>query len=653
MAGRADIEAGKAHVKLYVQNSMLVKGLAAAKASLQSFGRGAGVLGAGFAAIGTGIIAPLIGAVAHFARVGSELNDMSARTGIAAGALAELKFAAEQTGAQLGDVEMGIRKMQKTLADAARGAKEARQAILFLHLTLEDLAGLPPDAQFAKIAEKIAQIPDPAKRTAAAMAIFGKSAASLLPMIAALTELRKEAQALGLVPTDKAVAMADKLGDAFDKMKSVISATMFEIGAALAPTILPILEMLKGVALAFQKMAKENSVIIKVVFAVGAAFVALGVALGAIANALFAVSLLWGFAATVLAFIISPLGIVVITIAAVSAAQLTGIAMWARYTESGRAAVKSMMEFLAPLLAFAKEVFGGIADAFMAGDLQLAARIAWAGVLVAFEAAKLAMMRVWFRLKEVLLSAWGEVSLGIRTSVAFMAGIFAGLLDQLVPGWQAGMKLIGLAVSQAWKTFRDTALGAFAVVRVGLDGLIARLKSFLTGLQIAAKAAVQIAPQAFQGKASTVNDIMKFGGLDVGKIFESGAGAAAGENAKGRAELDQANADRKAGDNDALAAQEELLDKRREELDLLAKEAAAAREAADKKGPAKPELANIEAAGRGATSTVFSSSFAAAASGGSNSPVTSRLDKMLVQNKRAADAADKLLKKKFAGAFGV
>ena len=55
----------------------------------------------------------LAAGTAQFAEYGSQLNDMSIRTGIAASTLGELKYAAEQSGASLEDVESGVRKAQK------------------------------------------------------------------------------------------------------------------------------------------------------------------------------------------------------------------------------------------------------------------------------------------------------------------------------------------------------------------------------------------------------------------------------------------------------------------------------------------------------------------------------------------------------------
>lgn len=233
MASRADIEAGRAFITLYLKNSALVKGLNSIRDQMQGLGSGVMRIGGMLAAAGAGIVAPLGGAVLHFASAGSELADMSARTGEAAGSLAELKFAAEQTGAGLEDVEKAILKQQKN------------GSLL----------------TFDQMAAKIAAIEDPAERTRVAFEAWGKAGPKLLPMVANLQALRQEARDLGLVPTEEAVSMADAIGDALDKVKSVISATIFEVGAALAPMLLPALNTVKNIAGWFNRWAKEKGTV--------------------------------------------------------------------------------------------------------------------------------------------------------------------------------------------------------------------------------------------------------------------------------------------------------------------------------------------------------------------------------------------------------
>lgn len=237
MASRGDIEAGKAFVTLYVKNSALTKGLAAISSAVKGVGSTIMGIGAGIAVAGASAAAALGGAVAVFASMGSELADVAARTGETVGSLAELKFAAEQTGAELSDVELAIKTMQR-----------------------KGIAGT-----FDEIAAKIAAIEDPAKRTQMAIENWGKAGTKLLPMVDGLQDMRAQARGLGLVPTEQAVRDADTIGDLFDQIKSVGKAAMFEIGAAVAPIVIPALEAVRTLGQAVVLAAKQVPVVLRAI----------------------------------------------------------------------------------------------------------------------------------------------------------------------------------------------------------------------------------------------------------------------------------------------------------------------------------------------------------------------------------------------------
>jgi hypothetical protein len=84
---------------------------------------------------------------------------------------------------------------------------------------------------------------------------------------------------------------------------------------------------------------------------------------------------------------------------------------WARYTASGRAAISYLSARLGEFLAFGREVFGGIADALMAGDLALAGRVAMAGLMVAVRTGQLAIITSWEDLKLRIFGIWDELSI--------------------------------------------------------------------------------------------------------------------------------------------------------------------------------------------------------------------------------------------------
>jgi len=128
MPTKRELEAGRAFLRLFLKDDMtkaLARKLAGAGATLESTGQKVAATGAGIAAAGATILAPITTAVQHFASAGDELDKMSQRTGVAAPALAELGFAAEQSGVQLSDVEQNVRRMQKTIGDAERGLSTA------------------------------------------------------------------------------------------------------------------------------------------------------------------------------------------------------------------------------------------------------------------------------------------------------------------------------------------------------------------------------------------------------------------------------------------------------------------------------------------------------------------------------------------------
>src|SRR5690606_10915005 len=193
------------------------------------------------AGIGAAITGALTASTAAFIKLGSQLQDMSAKTGVSAEILGELKYAAEQSGASLDDVERAIFRMNRTIADAADGTQSAVDALAKLGLTAHDLIGKSADKQMQMIADSLAAIEDPTLRSAAAMEVFGRGATALLPLLnegaAGMQALQDRARELGIVLSGEDVAAAEALGDSFDDLWLSIHAVAVQTGAALAPAL--------------------------------------------------------------------------------------------------------------------------------------------------------------------------------------------------------------------------------------------------------------------------------------------------------------------------------------------------------------------------------------------------------------------------------
>ena len=387
MAGKSDIKAGGAYVEVFV------KGFRTAQQQLTAVGAGVTKLGAGIAAVGAAIVGPIAAAVQHFTAAGDALGKMSARTGVSASALAELGFAAEQGGATIEDVEKGIRKMQMTLGDAAQGTKTAVDALRQVGLSFDQISGMKPEDQFQAIAEGLNGISDPTMRAATAMDIFGRSGTMLLPMLSTLREVREEARQRGLIPTDEAVRDSEELNDAFNRVRRTGLSAFFEIGAAVAPMLLPALEAVSNITTGVIRWIRENQQLVRTVALIGVGLLAAGTAIAAIGGGIVAAGMVVGSIATILpviataaAAVLSPVGLIVAGVVAIGAGLAAAVVWWVKFTAAGRGAFAALMAVLRPFLETFRVAFSGIVNALRAGQIE-----------IAFEIMTTALKRLWLQ----------------------------------------------------------------------------------------------------------------------------------------------------------------------------------------------------------------------------------------------------------------
>ena len=208
------------------------QGLKFVSGALATFGIGFGV---------SAIISGFKSAALEAINYGDDLLKASQKTGMTVESMSELAYAAKQSDVDLQSLGTALKKMQITLSEAGSGSKSANEALAALGLTFADLKGLAPEQQFELLAQQISSLKDPADRTRAAVDLFGRSGADLLPMFeagaAGIRAAREEAQRLGITMTEeqaKSLAAADdsikRLSSAWLNMKRLV------IGD-LAPTI--------------------------------------------------------------------------------------------------------------------------------------------------------------------------------------------------------------------------------------------------------------------------------------------------------------------------------------------------------------------------------------------------------------------------------
>ena len=153
---------------------------------------------------------------------GDAINDMSKRTGVAVETLSKLDLAARQNGTSLEGVAQGIKFMNRNLAEAASGNKEAVKSFGQIGLSLTDLQKLSTEEQFLAVADQISRLGSASDRTKVAMDIFGRSGSDLIPIMeggaSAIRETMKEAERLGLVLSAEEAQRMDEFNDKWEEM---------------------------------------------------------------------------------------------------------------------------------------------------------------------------------------------------------------------------------------------------------------------------------------------------------------------------------------------------------------------------------------------------------------------------------------------------
>jgi hypothetical protein len=168
-------------------------------------------------------------------------RQLAQNLGVSYGELRQLQVAADLSGASTDDLAKAFTRAQVTITNAGRGSKEAVGALGRLGLSVKDLATQTTTQQFSAIAGAINAIQNPAERAAAAVAIFGRSGAELLPTFRELPENLKIAGGFlagfrdgveGVNP-DAIDAIGDSFGLASQSLQELAARILTQLAPAL------------------------------------------------------------------------------------------------------------------------------------------------------------------------------------------------------------------------------------------------------------------------------------------------------------------------------------------------------------------------------------------------------------------------------------
>ena len=191
--------------------------------------------GLGIAAVGATLISMTRAAIDN----ADALNEMAERTGIAGDKLSELQYAAELNGSSLAEVEVALKKVSTKAFDAATGNKAAAATFDALGISVQGIDGAlkTSDVLMQEIADVLNTVQDRTTRTALAVELFGKSGASLIPLLENMRDSREEAQRLGVVVGVDFQKASDEYNDNLTRMSFLSKAFATDLANVVLPTV--------------------------------------------------------------------------------------------------------------------------------------------------------------------------------------------------------------------------------------------------------------------------------------------------------------------------------------------------------------------------------------------------------------------------------
>jgi len=250
------------------------------------------VAGFGAAIAGSAIVGGLTAVIKKSIDAGDELFNMQAKTGIAASALIGLGNAAKLADVDQATLGKGLTKLSVNLVKAAEGNDGLAQKFKALGISIKDANGqvVPADKALKQIADRFADMPDGAQKAAAAVALFGKSGADLIPLLnEGAASMEKFTYKVG----EDFAARSDLFNDTITELGIKTQGFGLELTDALLPALQTILEVfgdlfdtdqdwtalfkviegvIRGIAVAIYTVVKAVDILIKnIVAAVQAA----------------------------------------------------------------------------------------------------------------------------------------------------------------------------------------------------------------------------------------------------------------------------------------------------------------------------------------------------------------------------------------------
>ena len=197
-------------------------------------------------ALSTGALAAgtaMLGMAYNAGTTADDLLTLSRNTGFSVEELQKMQYASDLVDVSMDQMTGSVTKLTKQMGSGNKAFETLGVAITDENGNMRDAVDVWYDSL-----EALSKVEDGTLRDQLSMELFGKSAMEMSGIVddggQALRELGQEAEDMGLILSEDAVGAAGEFNDAIDKLKSQTQQAFFEAGAALAESLLPMLQQL-------------------------------------------------------------------------------------------------------------------------------------------------------------------------------------------------------------------------------------------------------------------------------------------------------------------------------------------------------------------------------------------------------------------------
>ncbi len=445
--GAGAIRAGRAFVELFADDTNFFRSLDRVKKGFGEFADGLKSAGLRLTAGGGAVLAGIGGIFGETVSHVNELNRAAAKLNLPVDKLSGFAFAAKLSGQSLEDLLGHYENLADRIVQGATGTGGVADAFRELGVDARQLLNQDNVDQMLTLADAFSKIQNRTKAASIASTLGGDQFQKLLPLFDKGSEGIRAAMAkggaLGAVVTPQMAADVKAFSEALTEVKTVIGAASMSIAGAFLPLLPAFKELVAlavGAASGFRTWAAANQSVITGVAGAAAVAVVAGTALFGIGAAITAVISLGGTLASVFGVvaaivggtfsaIFSPIGAGILIVGGLALAITNVGSILSGAFGSAVASVKSI---LGDLFATAANTWTGISDALKAGNIELAGKIAFTGLQLAWSQVVGVMKDIWTEFSTWFLSNTNDVSREVVDQWRFNYGLLAKGLTYLL-----------------------------------------------------------------------------------------------------------------------------------------------------------------------------------------------------------------------------